>query len=77
MNSGFGIGLIELLMVFGMFGGILIIPTVCFWKIFEKAGFSPWLSLGFLLPVVNVALLLFLAFSDWPALKGNDRSAEF
>jgi hypothetical protein len=77
MNGGLGIGIFEMLFLFGMFGGILIIPMVCFWKIFEKAGYSPWLALGFLLPVVNLALLLFLAFSDWPALKGNDRSAEF
>lgn len=75
MNQG--IGIFELVIVFGIGCGILIIPMVCFWKIFEKAGYSPWLALGFLLPVVNLALLLFLAFSDWPALKGNDRSAEF
>lgn len=40
-----------------------------FWKIFSKAGFSGWLSLLVLIPVVNLAVFYVLAFSEWPALR--------
>ncbi len=53
---------------FGVFfmAALLIVP---FWFIFGKAGYSRWLSLLMLVPVVNLVLLYYLAFSDWPALK--------
>lgn len=45
---------------------ILILP---FWLIFSKAGFPGVLSLLMLIPLVNVGMLFFLAFVEWPALK--------
>lgn len=42
---------------------IVILP---FWFIFSKAGYSKWLSLLMVVPLVNIALLYFLAFSKWP-----------
>ncbi len=42
---------------------IIIVP---FWFIFSKAGYPKWLSLLMVVPLVNVALLYFLAFSPWP-----------
>ncbi len=47
---------------------IFIIP---FWKIYEKAGFSKWLSLLMILPVVNLIVLYVVAFSTWPAHRGG------
>jgi hypothetical protein len=44
----------------------VILPP--FWKIFGKAGFSPWLSLLVLIPVVNLVVLYIVAFSRWPTL---------
>jgi hypothetical protein len=41
---------------------IYIIP---FWFIFKKAGFSPWLCLLLILPLVNIVMLYVLAFTDW------------
>ena len=38
-------------------------------RIFRKAGFSPWLGLLMLVPVVNIIMIFYLAFADWPALK--------
>ena len=38
-------------------------------RIFRKAGFSPWLGLLMLVPIVNIVLIFYLAFADWPALK--------
>ena len=42
---------------------VMILP---FWFIFSKAGFSKWLSLLMVVPLVNLFLLYFLAFSQWP-----------
>ena len=58
-------GLPELL--FLLVGGIIIILPL--WKVFSKAGYPGVLSLGMILPVVNIVLLYFLGFSDWPVLK--------
>ena len=58
-------GLPELLLL--LVGGIIIILPL--WKVFSKAGYPGALSLGMILPVVNVVLLYFLGFSDWPVLK--------
>ena len=50
-----------------MLAGIaLILPP--FWNIFAKAGFSPWLALLMLVPLVNLVVLYVVAFSRWPAL---------
>ena len=60
------IGLPELLvlLVIGTLAiGVTVLP---FWMIFKKAGFSPWLSLTQLLPIVNLIALFYLAFAEWP-----------
>ena len=50
-----------------MLAGIaLIMPP--FWKIFAKAGFSPWLALLVLVPLVNLIVLYIVAFSRRPVL---------
>ena len=46
-----------------------IIALIPYWVIFGKAGFSRWLSLLMLLPLVNIIMLYILAFSEWPSLK--------
>ncbi len=64
-----GIGATELLVLFfaiAILGLIFIFP---YWKIFTKAGFSGWLSLLMLIPIANIIILFYLAFSEWPALK--------
>ena len=41
-------------------------------RICSRLGFSPWLGLLALVPVVNVLLLFFIAFSRWPSCpQGN------
>jgi hypothetical protein len=47
---------------------IMIIP---FWRIFSKAGYSGWLSILMVLPIINLILLYFLAFANWPILKSK------
>jgi flagellar basal body-associated protein FliL len=51
----------------------LAIVIVPFWFILKKAGFSPWLSLLYIVPFGNLFLYYFLAFADWkvvPAPQG-------
>jgi len=62
---------IILLLIIAVF---VILP---FWKIFAKAGFSGWLSLTQVVPFLNIFMLFFLAFAQWPVhrelsnLKGS------
>jgi len=57
-----GMGLPELLVLL-----VLIVAlVVVFGMIFSKAGFSAWLGLLMLIPLVNVCAVLFLAFAEWP-----------
>jgi hypothetical protein len=55
-----------------LFAALIIVP---FWFIFKKAGYSQWLSLLMVVPIVNLVMLYFLAFSDWPRLTKKDQSA--
>jgi hypothetical protein len=48
----------------------LIIPPL--WKITKRAGFSPWLSLLMLVPVVNLVALWVFSIKEWPALKNPE-----
>jgi len=51
-----------------VFAALVIVP---FWFIFKKAGYPPWLGLLMGVPIVNFAMLYYLAFSDWPRLRGS------
>jgi len=48
---------------------VAIIAVVPFWRLSERAGYSPWLSLLILIPLVNIVFIYFLAFSEWPAQR--------
>lgn len=50
-----------------IYAAILIVP---FWKIWGRAGHSPWISLLMLIPIVNLITLYVLAFKEWP-LENN------
>ncbi len=43
----------------------LALVIVPFWFICKKAGFSPWLSFLFLVPLGNLILYYMLAFGEW------------
>lgn len=51
-----------LLMMF-VFGLLFVVPAA---RIGSRVGFSPWLRLLALLPVVNLFLLWFVVFAVWP-----------
>jgi hypothetical protein len=51
------------------------------WRICRKAGYPGVLALAFFVPLLNIALVLFLAFAEWPierqvrALEDGSRSS--
>ena len=64
----------DLSMQVGPFGLIMCLIIVVliilpFWFIFSKAGYSKWLSLLMVVPIVNIVILYFLAFSTWPSQR--------
>lgn len=65
ITASFLPGAIELMIICSM----AVLGIVPFWMICSKAGFPGWLSLAILIPMLNLFLLFFLAFAEWPALK--------
>ncbi len=57
---------------YGMMGGpwmmlvVGVLVVVPVWRICQKAGYSGWLSLLVFVPLVNLLLLYYLAFAEWP-----------
>ena len=46
---------------------MVVLVALAFGAIFRKAGYSPWLGLVMLVPMVNLVVLLWFAFTpDWP-----------
>lgn len=56
-----------------VYTALIIVP---FWFIFRKAGYPPWLGLLMIVPVVNLAMLYFLAFSNWPRPQAREPKQE-
>ena len=67
--QGAGMGSYGPLMMLVM-AAVIIVP---FWFIFSKAGHPKWLSLLMVVPLVNVLLVYYLAFSRWPALEQDNK----
>ena len=66
-----GLGLPELLIIFII---AVILPLAVVWpamRICKRAGFSQWLGLLIVVPLANILLLWFVAFSPWPALPDS------
>lgn len=55
------IGIAELIGIV-LLSAAIIIP---FWRIFRKAGFSKWLSLLTIIPLVDLVVLYYVAFRKW------------
>jgi hypothetical protein len=48
-----------------------IIAVVPFYRLCARVGYSPWLSLLVLVPLVNIIFIYFLAFSEWPSQRSG------
>jgi hypothetical protein len=57
--------LVILLIIVGFMGLALVWPAS---RICKRAGFSPWLGVLIIVPLANVFLLWFVAFTPWPAM---------
>jgi hypothetical protein len=66
--------LLVLLFVFSIYAPIRVLP---FWFICRKAGYSPWLSLLYIVPCGGLVLNFLLAFGEWkvaaPQVPGGSR----
>jgi energy-converting hydrogenase Eha subunit B len=62
MISVLGLGLPELLLI-AVIAVVAVLPAS---RICAKAGYPAWLGALAILPVANVVLAFFLAFSRWP-----------
>ena len=54
-----------LLLFFVVLPIALLITIPPYWMIFKKAGFSPWLSILTLVPLVKWIVLWIVGFSQW------------
>ena len=46
-----------------------LVMVIAFWQIYKKAGFNGMMSLLMLIPGVNLAAMLYLAFVEWPVTR--------
>ncbi|MFC1499779.1 hypothetical protein ACFL6T_02025 [Candidatus Zixiibacteriota bacterium] len=60
----FGFGIFAMIMMFVAFGAL--ITVVPFWKICERVGLPGPLSLLMLVPLANIILPFYIAFTKWP-----------
>jgi hypothetical protein len=60
------IGLPELVLLFVPIVAIILVP---YWRILSRTGLPAALSLLILIPGINLILLYYLAFAEWPVLS--------
>jgi hypothetical protein len=53
----------------------VVMMMIPYWMIWKKAGFSPWLSLLMLVPLVNFVMLYVLAFAEWKVVPVSQATA--
>ena len=59
------IGWPEIVIIIAIAVMMLAVPA----KIFSKAGYSPWLAITQFVPIVNIIVLIWFAFAEWPILR--------
>jgi len=66
-------GAVEWLVIMLILPITMILPVIAFWQICSKAGFPGALGLLMLVPIANIILPLYIAFAQWPALRGDSQ----
>lgn len=66
-------GIIGVIITFGLFAAVLAAALVIFphWRMFQRAGYPGAMALLMLVPLVNLIVLIWFAFADWPALRAR------
>jgi len=60
------LGAVGALTVFIFALGMIAVMMIPYFRIVSKAGYSGWLCLLMLIPLVNLVMLWIFAFSTWP-----------
>jgi len=63
------IGIPELIILIGVFVAGIMTSMLPFYFVFKKAGYPGILSLAMTVPLVNIIVLFWFAFSEWPVLQ--------
>ena len=72
-GGGHGLGMLPggpttSIVLIALFVVTLIVLTIAFYTMFQKAGMAGALGLLMLIPVLNLGVALYLAFAEWPVL---------
>lgn len=70
MWAAMGIGMLIfwiLMMLFVL--AMAVFAIYLHWRILKKAGYSPWLSLLYIIPLGALVMNIVLAFTEWPLEK--------
>ena len=72
-GGGHGLGMLPggpttSIVLIALFVVTLIVLTIAFYRMFQKAGMAGALGLLMLIPVLNLGVALYLAFAEWPVL---------
>jgi hypothetical protein len=67
-NQQFPYGVAAIVFFCLIMAAFVALQITVFWKIFSKAGHPGALSLLMLVPLVNVGMMIYLAFGEWPVL---------
>ena len=71
-GAAFGSLLGGALLCYFLFILLLIVGMVfVYYKIVERTGYNGWMALLMFVPLLNIGLLLYLAFADWPIQREN------
>lgn len=60
--------------IYLQFAFFIVLPAAAYGAVFQKAGYSPWLGLLMLLPVINLIALVWFASTTWPLELGYERT---
>lgn len=52
---------------------IIVVYVLVVGRLVGKTGYSAWLGLLFLIPLVNIGFILYLAFTEWPIQRELNR----
>lgn len=69
-SANFGVPeLAVILMIFFVFAAISLLVLWPLARVLRRMGFSPWLSLLYIIPLANLVMLWVVAYSDWPKVQ--------
>jgi len=68
MNS---YGVAEVVLIVLVIAILSVVKVIPYWRILARAGFTPWLSILSILPLLDLILLYYVGFAEWPARTGK------